>query len=110
MNVQWNQVYVRLLDPKTGQLLREHFRQKRGAHAIPERDRFPRTPLRTQQLLWRADKAGANIGQRCHVLQDRQGEPAIRRILGRSQLGEEAGRGRRSDPTPTICVGVTNAE
>jgi transposase len=91
VNVQWNSVYVRLLDPKTGQLLREHFRQKRGAHAIQERDRSPRTPLRTQQLLWRAEKAGANIGQLCRVLHDRQGEPAIRRILGVLSLAKKQG-------------------
>jgi hypothetical protein len=41
VNVQWNDVYVRLLDPKTGQLLREHFHQKRGRHAIQEQDRSP---------------------------------------------------------------------
>src|ERR1017187_4579827 len=30
LRVQWDELYVRLLDPKTGQLLREHVRQKRG--------------------------------------------------------------------------------
>jgi transposase len=91
VNVQWNSVYVRLLDPRTSQLLREHFRQKRGAHAIQQRDRSPRTPLRTQQLLWRAEKAGPNIGQLCHVLHDRQGELAIRRILGVLSLAKKQG-------------------
>jgi transposase len=91
VKVQWNQVCVRLLDPKTGQLLREHFRQKRGGHAIQARDRSPRTPLRTQQLLWRAEKAGPNIGQLCHVLHERQGEPAIRRILGVLSLAKKQG-------------------
>ncbi len=91
VKVQWNSVYVRLLDPKNGQLLREHFRQKRGAHAIQERDRSPRTPLRTQQLLWRAEKAGTNIGQLCRVLHDRQGELAIRRILGVLSLAKKQG-------------------
>ncbi len=91
VKVQWNPVYVRLLDPKTGQLLREHFRQKRGTHVIQERDRSPRTPLRMQQLLWRAEKAGANIGQLCRVLYDRRGEPAIRRILGVLSLAKKQG-------------------
>src|ERR1700692_124646 len=37
-----------LLDPKTGQLLREHVRQKRGWYRIKEEeDRAKRTPLRT---------------------------------------------------------------
>jgi hypothetical protein len=91
LKVQWNQVYVRLLDPKTGQLLREHFRQKPGGHAIQERDRPRRTPLRTQQLLWRAEKAGAHIGQLCHALYERQGELAIRRILGVRSLAKKHG-------------------
>jgi transposase len=91
VKVQWNPVYVRLLDPRTGQLLREHFRQKRGAHSIQERDRSPRTPLRTHQLLWRAEKAGPHIGQLCHALHGRQGEPAIRRILGVLSLAKKHG-------------------
>ena len=32
VNVQWDDLYVRLLDPRTGQLLREHVRQKRGRY------------------------------------------------------------------------------
>src|SRR5437763_4230200 len=91
VHVQWNEVYVRLLDPKTGQLLREHFHQKRGQHVIQEQDRSPRTPLRTQQLLVRAQKAGAHIGQLCRLLQERQGEPAIRRILGVLSLSKKHG-------------------
>jgi transposase len=91
VKVQWNQGYVRLLDPKTGQLLREHFCQRRGAHSIQERDRSQRTPLRTHQLLRRAEKAGPHIGQLCHALHDRQGEPAIRRILGVLSLAKKHG-------------------
>src|SRR3989440_552426 len=30
VRVQWDELFVRLLDPKTGQLMREHVRQKRG--------------------------------------------------------------------------------
>ena len=36
LRVQWDELYVRLLDPKTGQLLREHVRQKRGWYRIKE--------------------------------------------------------------------------
>lgn len=82
VKVQWSEVYVRLLDPKTGQLLREHFRHRPGQHVIQPQDRPPRTPLRVQQLLWRAEKAGAHIGQICHSLHQRQGETAVRRVLG----------------------------
>jgi len=45
VQVQWDPLQVRLIDPRTGQLLREHLRQKRGWHRIKEEDRPPRTPL-----------------------------------------------------------------
>src|ERR1700751_2567982 len=34
VDVQWDLMYVRLLDPRTGVLLREHLQQKRGRHRI----------------------------------------------------------------------------
>jgi hypothetical protein len=55
--VQRDSLFVRLLDPRTGQLLREHVRQKRGWYRIKEDDRTKRTPLGTSQLLWRAGPA-----------------------------------------------------
>jgi hypothetical protein len=82
VHVQWNEVYVRLIDPKTGLLLREHLRQKRGQHAIQEQDRSARTPQSTQQLLVRAQKAGTHIGQLSHLMHQQQGALAVRRILG----------------------------
>src|SRR5438132_10678938 len=38
IKVQWDGLLVRLLDPKNGQLLREHIRQKRGCYRIKEED------------------------------------------------------------------------
>ena len=38
VKVQWDALWVRLLDPKTGQLLREHVRQKRGWYRIRPED------------------------------------------------------------------------
>jgi hypothetical protein len=32
VDVQWDAMFVRLLDPRTGTLLREHLSQKRGGH------------------------------------------------------------------------------
>src|ERR1019366_5623423 len=64
LRVQWDELYVRLLDPKTGQLLREHVRQKRGWYRIKEEDRPKRTPLRTSQLLWRAGVAPGRTSAR----------------------------------------------
>jgi transposase len=44
VRVQWDASHVRLIDPRSGQLLREHFRQQRGRHRIQEQDRPPRIP------------------------------------------------------------------
>src|SRR5499433_4184000 len=44
IRVQWNLTHVRLIDPLTGQLLREHLRQERGRHRIKDEDRPSRTP------------------------------------------------------------------
>jgi transposase len=38
VRVQWDDLFVRLLDPKTGQLLGEHVRQKRGWYRIKPED------------------------------------------------------------------------
>ena len=82
VRVQWDDLFVRLLDPKTGQLLREHVRQKRGWYRIQPEDHSKRTPLRTSQLLWRAARAGAHIGTLCEAIHRQQGEVGVRRFLG----------------------------
>jgi hypothetical protein len=81
--------HVRLLHPKTGQLLREHLRQERGRHRIKEQDRPKRTPLGIVQLLARAERTGSHIGTLCHALHRLQGEPAIRRIQGLLSFAEK---------------------
>jgi transposase len=91
LRVQWDELYVRLLDPKTGQLLREHVRQKRGWYRIKEEDHPKRTPLRTSQLLWRAGRAGAHIGALCDAIHRAQGEVGVRRILGVLSLAKKYG-------------------
>src|SRR5947207_14274640 len=82
LHVQWNATHVRLIDPLSGQLLREHLRQQRGRHRIQEQDRPARTPLSTQQLLRRAEIAGPHIGVLCQAMHQNLGEEAVRRILG----------------------------
>lgn len=91
VRVQWDELYVRLLDPKTGQLLREHVRQKRGWYRIKEEDHPKRTPLRTSQLLWRAGRAGSHIGALCDAIHQQQGEVGVRRILGVLSLAKKYG-------------------
>jgi transposase len=82
VRVQWNAQQVRLLDPNTGQLLREHHRQDRGRHRIHDADRPQRTPLGTLQLLARTERAGQHIGAFCRELHRQQGLPAVRRMQG----------------------------
>ena len=91
LRVQWDELFVRLLDPRTGQLLREHVRQKRGGYRIQPEDHPQRTPLRTSQLLWRAGRAGAHIGALCDAIHRRQGEVGVRRILGVLSLAKKYG-------------------
>jgi transposase len=91
VQVQWDGLFVRLLDPRTGQLLREHLHQKRGAHRIRDEDRPRRTPLHLQQLLARAHKAGASIGAVCDAIHQRQAELGVRRILGVLSLVKKYG-------------------
>src|SRR5882724_11945748 len=68
VQVQWNDAHVRLIDPLSGQLLREHLRQQRGRHRIQEQDRPTRTPSSTKQLLQRAETAGPHIGALCQAI------------------------------------------
>jgi transposase len=91
VQVQWDGLQVRLIDPKTGQLLREHLRQKRGWHRIKDEDRSPRTPLSTSQLLVRASHAGSHIGALCQAIHARQGQAGVRRILGVLSLAKKFG-------------------
>jgi transposase len=91
VNVQWDSMYVRLIDPRTGQLLREHLGQKRGGHRIRDEDRPKRTPQHTHQLLARAHKAGANIGAVCDAIHQRQAEAGLRRIMGMLSLAKKYG-------------------
>jgi transposase len=91
VDVQWDSMYVRLLDPHTGVLLREHLGQKRGAHRIRDADRPRRTPQHTHQLLARAHKAGDHIGAVCDAIHHRQAETGVRRILGMLSLAKKYG-------------------
>jgi hypothetical protein len=82
VKVQWDSLHIRILDPKTHQLLREHVRQERGRHRFRPDDNPKKTPFTTTQLLARAARAGLHIGAFCEELHRHQGEVAIRRILG----------------------------
>ena len=73
VQVQWTDLHVRLLDPKTGQLLREHVRAPRGHHRIADPDRPARTPASTVTLLARARHAGAHLHTVCTYIHEHEG-------------------------------------
>jgi transposase len=97
VQVQWDGLHVRLLDPRTGQLLREHLRQARGRRRIKDEDRPKRTPLGTVQLLERAARSGPNIGQFTKALYELQAEASVRRILGIFSFTKKYGVARVDD-------------
>ncbi len=91
VQVQWDLRQVRLMNPETGQLLREHLRQVRGGHRIKDEDRPKHTPLGTLALLCRADKAGSQIGALCRGMHGEHGETMVRRIQGVLSLAKKYG-------------------
>jgi len=97
VQVQWDNLHVRLLDPRTGQLLREHLREARGRRRIKDEDRPKRTPLGTVQLLERAARSGLHIGQFTKALFELQSEAAVRRILGILSFTKKYGVARVDD-------------
>jgi transposase len=107
VQVQWDPHQVRLLDPQTGQLLREHLRQARGRHRIQDEDRPKQTPLGILRLLCRADKAGAQIGALCRGMHHEHGDTAVRRIQGVLSLAKKYGAATVEDAcAAALEVGV----
>ena len=91
VRVQWDGCHVRVIDPVTGQLLREHVPQQRGHHRIKDADRSPKTPLSTTRLLARCETAGTNIGALCQAMHRQRGVEAIRQIQGILSLAKKHG-------------------
>ena len=91
VQVQWNDLHVRLLAPNTGQLLREHVRAPRGWHRIHDDDRPARTPASTVALLARAKTAGVHISAVCDYIHQHEGASGIRRLLGVLALAKKHG-------------------
>ena len=91
VDAQWNDLFVRLLDPKTGQLLREHVRAPRGWHRIADADRPRRTPPKTVALLEAAMRIGPSVSTICDHIHRHDGEAGVRRILGVLSLAKQHG-------------------
>ncbi len=91
LRVQWDGMHVRIVCPKTGELLREHRRQKKGLHRLKDEDKPKRTPVGTVRLLSRACNAGESIGLVCQAIYHSDGETGVRRILGVLSLVKQHG-------------------
>jgi transposase len=91
VDVQWNDLFVRLLDPTTGQLLREHVRAPRGWHRIADADRPRRRPPKTIALLEAAMRLGPSVSAICDHIHRHEGEAGVRRILGVLSLAKTHG-------------------
>jgi transposase len=94
VNVQFDGKQVRLLNPKTGQLLREHLRQERGRHRIQPEDKPKHAAPGTAYLLTRAHNDGPNTGKLCAILHERDGQVALRRIQGILSMAKRYGPAR----------------
>jgi hypothetical protein len=107
VKVQWDALHVRILDPSTNQLLREHLRQKRGWYRIQSEDYPKKMSFTTAQLLRRAGHAGKQIGVLAVAIYQRQGEVGIRRILGILSLAKKYGTAAVEDAcAAAIEIGV----
>ena len=107
VDVQWDELHVRILIPKTDKLIREHLRQKRGGYRIQEEDKPKKMPLSTAQLLRRAEHAGAQIGKFCQLIYQQQAQTGIRRILGVLSLVKKYGAAAVEDACATaLDIGV----
>ena len=107
VDVQWDELHVRILNPGTDKLLREHLRQKRGGYRIQEEDKLKKMPLSTAQLLRRAEHAGAQIGKFCQLIYQQQAQTGIRRILGVLSLVKKYGAAAVEDACATaLDIGV----
>ena len=97
VNVQWDQLHVRILDSGTHQLLREHVRQQRGRHRINPVDNPRKTPRTTAALLARASCAGSHIGSFCQQIHRHRGEAGIRSIQGVLAMAKRFGASATED-------------
>jgi len=89
--VQWDERVVRILDPRTSALLREHERQHPGGYREEPEDRPRRTPPGTLALLARAAAVGPHVGQLATSLHADDALRAVRRIQGLLALARTHG-------------------
>jgi transposase len=95
--VQWDDLHVRILDPKTNMLLREHLRQRPGGRRMLPEDRPKRTAPGVEALLRRAAGVGPKVGELCRMAFERERESSVRRIQGVLVLARKYGAAATED-------------
>jgi transposase len=91
---QWDGLHVRILDPKTGALLREHYKIPPGKVRVLPEDKPKRTPPTTAKLLNRAACAGKSIGVVCEQIYAADNVLGVNRMLGVLSLAKKYGAHR----------------
>ena len=92
VQVQWDGLHVRMLDPHTGQLLREHLRQQRGRHRIQGRRSLTTNTAFNTCNCWRAPPSRHAHRRALPGDASTTGpELGVRRILGVLSLAKKYG-------------------
>ena len=91
LRVQWDDLHVRLLDPKTGALLREHLVAQRGHHRMRQEDQPTQTPPGVTALLARAHGIGPSAGAIADTIYAAEPLRGVRRVLGLCHLAKRHG-------------------
>lgn len=91
VRVQWDEQHVRLLDPKSGALLREHRVQDRGRHSMRAEDQPSRTPPQVAMLLARTHGIGAATGAVADAIYAEGRLTSVRHVLGLCALAKKHG-------------------
>jgi len=89
--VQWDDKRVRVMDPRTGQLLREYTCSEKGRFNTPPELRTCKTPASTLTLLSKASKAGEHIGALCADMVQARGKEADGHVRGMLALARKHG-------------------
>ncbi|MEE9391858.1 MAG: IS21 family transposase [Planctomycetota bacterium] len=92
VHVQWDGRRVRILDPRTSSLLREHLRERPGRYRIEPRDKSKKAPPGLFKLRDRARVIGRSVETVCAEIFRNDGPtPGIRRIQGTLGLAKKYG-------------------
>jgi hypothetical protein len=91
VRVQWDEQHVRLLDPKTGALLREHLTTDPGRHRMKPEDQPSRTPPGVAAVLLRAHGIGTAAGAIADAVYANNRVIGVRRVLGLCGLAKKHG-------------------